>query len=171
MFRISSNDMVMQNRKPLKNKCLILKFLFESIMYTRSSQFAASYIGSIYRLTQNCLIFQPSKCNILLLSKLCFCSTFCNFFLQNQFFIKIDKYIDDWVDVIEYRYRICTLAQSHSLAWSQEPTGVNLRASGVFIKCRKPAYSNSFKYFSIETKRFIVQILCVYKVSGSVVNF
>ena len=27
---------------------------------------------------------------------------------------------------------ICTLAQSHRLAWRLEPTGANLRASGVY---------------------------------------
>ena len=46
-------------------------------------------------------------------------------------FIKIDESIDDWDDVNEYRHKIFTLAQSHSLAWLLELTGVNLRASGV----------------------------------------
>ena len=46
-------------------------------------------------------------------------------------FIKIDESIDDWGYLNEHRPMICTLAQSHSLAWLLEPTGVNLRASGV----------------------------------------
>ena len=46
-------------------------------------------------------------------------------------FIKIDQSIDDWVELNKYRDRICTLAQSHRLAWLLEPTGAKLRASGV----------------------------------------
>ena len=37
--------------------------------YIRNSYFAASYIGSIYRLAWNCLMFWPSKLNALLIIK------------------------------------------------------------------------------------------------------
>ena len=38
-------------------------------MHTRSSWFAALYIGSIYRVAWNCHILWPSKFDILLLNK------------------------------------------------------------------------------------------------------
>ena len=72
------------------------------------------------------------KCDILLLCKLSiFVADIANVDFDH-FFIKIDESLADWVDVIQYRHMICTLTQSHRLAWLLEPTGANLRASGVY---------------------------------------
>ena len=99
--------------------------------YTRSSEFAASYIGSIYRLAWNFLIFWPSKFAIWPLIKLfIFVADIANMYILIVL-IKIDKSLDDWVGVNKYRHRSCTLAQFPRLACFLEPTGVNLRASGV----------------------------------------
>ena len=43
----------------------------------------------------------------------------------------MNVYIIDFIDISGYIHMICTLAQSHRLAWSLEPTGANLRVSGV----------------------------------------
>ena len=73
-----------------------------------------------------------STIDILLLTKLfIFVADISNMKISISF-IKIDQSIDDWVDLDKYRDRICTLPQSHKLAWLLEPTGAKLRSSGVF---------------------------------------
>ena len=49
----------------------------------------------------------------------------------------MNEYVVDLIGISKYIDMSCTLALSHRLAWFLEPTGVNLRALGVFVRLKK----------------------------------
>ena len=71
-------------------------------------------------------------------------------------FINMNEYVVKFIGISEYIHMSCTLALSHRLAWFLEPTGVNLRALGVFHWQRDTSVSQSVHCCGVNNLNFCI---------------